>query len=174
MKKHMILLICFFMMCSIIISTGCVADIQNIELADIDNTFKEDYHHLLQVTEHMLSLSRELHVDMIVIRNTHDPVDIGYGKEMPIDEVSFKDELVVLFEKGYIYISLSKNTVYFKRWKKTLTPSYRAGFAYSKNEDKELDIQYIISQKDLSVSNWYFFEEDYEEWRLIDHTSYVS
>jgi len=81
-----------------------------------------------------------------------------------------KDEEVVeainrLFEKrGYDVISKNGNTIHFLRW--TRFRDFGSGIAYSINGIDEPDLQYLTKLEPLSESNWYYYEEDFNEWRI--------
>lgn len=145
--------------------SGCVTKKQNMEFANVQETFEEDYLLLKEVNDYMISVSEELNVHMVLIENAYDPMVVGYGYEMIIENKDIKETIQTLFKKGYMYISLYDGVVCFERWKKSFDHEYRAGFAYSPDNAGELDIEYIISQEELSVPGWYFYEEDYNEWR---------
>ena len=70
--------------------------------------------------------------------------------------------MIIDFDKD---IPSGKIWVRFERWKKAFNYEYRSGFAYSPDTAGELNVQHIISQKELSTSGWYYYEEDYNEWR---------
>ena len=171
LKKVVCAFFCCLLICCTVIMTGCIAPKQNIELADVNVTFEKDYPLLRQVTTYMLQLIDEQELHMIIINNSNDPITINYGDKLAIEDAEFKQAIKNLFDQGYMRISFNKNTpqdetvICFERWKKPGEYEYRSGYAYSPNAKGELNIQYIISQEDLSVPGWYYYEEDYNEWR---------
>ena len=172
LKRAVCVAICLFVVCFIVVMVGCVDPKQNIETADIYKTFEEDHAMLQQVTTYMLQLIDEKDLHMIIIENSSDPMTINYGDEMVIEDTEIKEIIKGLFERGYIRISFNQNTpedevvIKFKRFKKKMSYEYSSGFAYSPDAKGELNIQYIISQEELSIPGWYFYEKDYNEWRV--------
>ena len=170
-KRVIYLILCCLPICCIINLTGCVSPKQNVETTDIYGVFEEDYAMLQQVSEYTLQLINEQELRMIIIENSEDPITIDFGKELDIKNDKIRQNLKVLFDRGYIRISFYRNkleddiVIEFERFKKTMSHEYRSGYAYSPNAKGELNIQYIISQEELSVPDWYYYEEDYNEWR---------
>lgn len=140
---------------------GCVCYNQNIDSADIESTFENDYEELQTVAEYLLSLDHHL----VVIRNSSGTMNVDYGDKILLDDKEAKNAVVSLYNKGYLYISRGENTVRFERWKKALSHEFRAGFAYTTNSNGNINVQFLLKQQELSVNNWYYYEEDYNEWR---------
>ena len=158
------------MVCSLFFG-GCVPPAeQNIDLADVEATFKEDLPILEKVVEYLEQLSKSLHTSSIWIRGMDEPIYHSIGEEMPIEENEYKVYLAVLFERGYLRISYDEGSVEFWRWRKLFCHEYGSGFAYAKENNGDLHIQYIIHQRELSVDDWYYYEEDYNEWRVRKST----
>lgn len=160
-KNLISLLMIVSILSSVVVMGACTTD-QYIDSANIYMTFEDDFDELKYVADYLLSL--DFH--MIVIRNNYSPMTIDYGEKMYIEDETVKETLGVLFKKGYLSISSLDNTICFERWKKRYSYEYRSGFAFSCNETGNIDIQYIINQEELSISNWYYYEEDYNEWRV--------
>ena len=170
------ILLSILMVCAVLFYGGfCVLTRQNIQFADTDKTFKEDYPLLKMVADYMIVLNDDYGIHSIYINNSKGYMNICYGniygKEAEIKNEEIKKALRKLFRQGYMWISFDKDnaedetTITFGRWKKWLGGEYRSGFAYSPDNVGELDIGYIISQKELSTPGWYFYEEDFNEWR---------
>lgn len=153
------ILIVFF--ANIILLCGCVAQNQNIDKADVDETFEKDYEQLQIVTEYLLSLDRT----SVIIRNSYSPLEAD-GEKIEVDNKEVKKAISYLFNKGYLYIVGSNTRVYYARWKRNSSYEFRAGFAYTTNSNGNINVQFLIKQQELSVENWYYYEEDYNEWRL--------
>lgn len=134
---------------------------RNIEKADVNHTFEEDYAELAEVSEYLLSLED----DLIVIRSGYLPMTVDFDDEVPIDNWKIKNTIRHLFFKGYSYISKSGGTIKFERWEKSFSYEFRAGFAFNSYGGEGLGIQFLMKQEELSRENWYYFEEDYNEWR---------
>ena len=135
---------------------------RNIEKADINHTFEEDYAKLSEVSEYLLSLDE----DLIVIRSGYLPMSVDFDDEVPIDNWKIKNTIRHLFFKGYSYISKSGGTIEFHRWEKPFSYEFRAGFAFNKYGNEGLSVQFLMKKEKLSIENWYYFEEDYNEWRF--------
>ena len=141
--------------------SGCdVSPHQDIEKANIDVTFEEDYAQLEQVANYLL----ELEHNNITIRSV-DYISADFGEKIKIIDGNVRETLNDLFNKGYLIISKNNSTVNFARWEKTLSPEFSAGFAFKQNAEDDLNIQYVIETRELPKGNWYYYEEDYNEWR---------
>jgi len=86
------------------------------------------------------------------------------------DRVKITDEAVVeaidqLFrERGYSSIERTGNTICFVRWTRLM--DFGSGIAYTISKEKEPELQFLTKIEPLSESGWYYYEEDYNEWRL--------
>lgn len=78
-----------------------------------------------------------------------------------------------LFEKqGYDYIGKNENTIYFQEWS-ALRDNSR-GIAYSINIENEPEIYFLTKLESLDEEGWYYYEVDYNEWRIQHEKSLNS
>ena len=66
--------------------------------------------------------------------------------------------------RGYKGIGRDGNTIYFVRWTRLM--DFGAGIAYSVNGKDEPELDFVTKLEPLSEDGWYFYEEDYNEWRV--------
>lgn len=87
-----------------------------------------------------------------------------------IGDVEIKDADVLeaikrLFEKhGYKIISKSGNTIEFCEWTRLADNS--RGIAYSINGIDEPEIDFVTRLEPLDEEGWYYYEADFNEWRI--------
>ena len=141
--------------------SGCdVSPHQDIEKANIDVTFEEDYAQLEQVANYLLELDH----NTVTIRSNGEVLG-DFGEKFTIENSNIRNTIDSLFKNGYLIIIKNDSTVKFERWKKVLSPEFGAGFAYDEMGKDNINIQYLIDCKEMHRSNWYYFELDYNEWR---------
>lgn len=162
LKMRLRVVLCLFIF--LIITTqlaGCISPNQNIENANTTDTFEADYIQLEQVANYLLDIK----YDIVTIRSDGEVLG-DFGEKFTIENSNIRNTIDSLFKNGYLIIIKKNSTVKFERWKKVLSPEYRAGFAYDKTGKKNINIQYLIDCKEMHISDWYYFELDYNEWRL--------
>lgn len=152
------LLILFMLFC---VMTDLVPQSKNIDKADVNATFEEDYEYLLKVAEYLIALEDET----VWIRKPNKPMSVGYGDKREIDP-EIKGEIRGLFRRGYIDITKRGSSVVFERWKRPFSAEFRAGIAYNFRGTDWVDVEFRINQQELDVENWYYYEEDYNEYRF--------
>lgn len=152
------LLMSFMLFC---VMTDLVPQNRNIDKADVNATFEKDYEDLLEVAEYLIDLEDEL----VKIRKPYEPMSVGYGDKKDIDP-EMKGEIRSLFRRGYMSITKRGSSVVFKRWERPFSHEFRAGFAFNFRETDWVDVDFRIHQRELAVDNWYYYEEDYNEYRV--------
>lgn len=136
-----------------------------------DRIFERDYDELVQVVEYFNSLENtpyaHINTDGTMVVEIDDNVA---NTDNRVLKKEITDERVLnlvsnLYKKGYdSIVKDDNNTIYFVRWRHPIF-GWDKGFAFSVDGSKDLDIEYLVDQKPLSKSDWYYFESDYEEWR---------
>lgn len=144
--------------------SGCVSPNQNIENANPADTFEADYIQLEQVANYLLDIK----YDIVTIRSNGEVLG-DFGEKFTIENSNIRNTIDSLFKKGYLIIIKNDSTVKFERWKKVLSPEFRAGFAYDEMGKDNINILYLIDCKEMHRSNWYYFELDYNEWRTNNY-----
>lgn len=95
-------------------------------------------------------------------------MSVSNGSE--IGNVVIEDEAVlqsvkkIFEEQGYDYIGKNGNTIYFQEWS-ALRDNSR-GIAYSVNKKDEPEIYFLTKLEPLDEEGWYYYEVDYNEWRI--------
>ena len=86
-------------------------------------------------------------------------------RDVTIEDEKVKKAINWLFKRrGYKIIDKTDNTISFTRWTRLM--DFGAGIAYSINEKDEPVLQYLTKLEALSEDGWYYYEEDYNEWRV--------
>ena len=80
-----------------------------------------------------------------------------------MEDTVLRDTILHLRNKGYDTIAKRKGTVYFGRWEDPF--SWRSGFAFSTDHTGDLDIEFLIAQREMNKTDWFYYEEDYNSWR---------
>lgn len=70
----------------------------------------------------------------------------------------------LLAKQGYDYIKRNDNTIFFQEWS-ALRDNSR-GIAYSINGEDKPEIQFLTKIEPLDKKGWYYYEVDYNEWRI--------
>ncbi|MDR2167536.1 MAG: hypothetical protein LBE35_06785 [Clostridiales bacterium] len=113
----------------------------------------------------------ELIVDYLV-RSDYDRVRIWPGQDFAnphghpqINNRRVERAVVRLGQRGYSLIRKNADAIVFFRW---AGRGARAGAVYSINGQTpgEETLEYLVHIEPLSVPGWYFFREDFNEWRL--------
>ncbi len=160
-QKRSVCLLLAVLLSGVMLLSGCISTSQHIEMTEVNSTFEEDYLNLKKVAEYLMSLDYRI----VTIRNDSNPMIVDFGEEIAIENKEIRAIISDLFQKGYSLIIRNDTTVKFERWEKPFDMEFHAGFAYDYDNMGDLNIQYVIRQKELAEDNWYYFEVDYNEWR---------
>ena len=81
-----------------------------------------------------------------------------------VDDEDTLDALNHLFQNGYRVIGKGGNGVYFQRWANL---DVGRGIVYSidGNTPDESSLEFLTEIKSLSEERWYFYIEDFNEWK---------
>ncbi len=69
----------------------------------------------------------------------------------------------LMIKRGYRYIGKSDNTIRFTQW---AFGDEERGIAYSVNAEEKPTVQYLTKLEPLSEAGWYYYEADYNVWRI--------
>ena len=83
------------------------------------------------------------------------------GEKIEFDKFEKSDVLTELKRDGYKVIVRNDNTIHFQRWSNM---DSGCGIAYVTNGDVP-KLQFLTRLKSLPKKNWYYYEENYNEWR---------
>jgi len=166
---------CIAIVCIIALMTGLSACAKNYlpgNESDIDAVFERDYSTIMDVTSYLLSLEENTvyinYNPIEVLGEFGKPLDIsgGLGKPITFPSQTIKQLAVNLEDKGYNHITKKDNVVVFDVWRRLIGSEFDAGFVYSVDGSGDLSaLQFLTYQRPLSKENWYYYEEDYNEWR---------
>ncbi len=134
---------------------------KNINKASVNASFEEDFEDLQRVADYLISLENK----SVWIRNPRQPMSVDVGETRDIDP-EIKGTVRRLFRRGYMNITKSDTSVVFERWKGPFSLEFRAGFAFNFRGTDWVDVQFRINQQELDREDWYYYEEDYNQWRV--------
>lgn len=121
----------------------------------IEKYFKRDKNELVIVADYFATYDLPISFNQINFYSTN------YKKN--IKDKRVLDAITRLLEdRRYSVIGKSGNTVYFQKWERGA--DLGVGLAYSL-DGLEPVLQYLTKLEPLLEENWYFYEEDYNEWR---------
>ena len=141
--------------------SACSED--HLQEDEIDTDFEQDYAQIDDITKYLLSLEEtDVNIDF-----EHNKMTVGLGKPMEFQSSEIKKIVGELEKKGYHQITKKDNVVIFDVWRKPFSAEYESGFVYSVDGTGDLSaIQFLIYQRALSKENWYYYESNYNEWRV--------
>jgi len=163
MEKHRTIIIISIVIISTIITSALLINVwldpyYRPDKDKMEKYFKRDKDDIVLIAEYFAdSNSESFHLTDLNFHSTN------YNK-------TINDEKVVkaftqLFEKrGYSVISKNGNTIYFQKW--TRGADLGIGIAYSINGEDKPILDFLTKLEPLSEKNWYFYEADYNEWRI--------
>jgi len=127
----------------------------------IEEDFVENYDNIIVVTDYLTTSEHEnIHINnRIDLETMFNDTNI----DLSIDDASAIRAINTLFDKGYSAITKNGNTISFQR--STRLMDFGSGVAYS-IDGTEPQQQFLTRLVALSEANWYYYEEDYNEWRL--------
>jgi len=127
----------------------------------MEEIFDEDYELLIIVRDYLKNSTYE----HIYIHSTMDRREMSVrGHRTEIEDIKTIEAIDALMNLGYSAMGKNGNTIYFLRWS---VRNAGRGIVYSidGNEPTETNLQFLTGLEPLSVSNWYYYEEDFNEWR---------
>jgi hypothetical protein len=89
---------------------------------------------------------------------------VGELGSVPVSDQKVIDTVALLFSSGYQTITKKENAIVFLRW--TGRDSGR-GVVYSLDGQlpNESVLPFLIRIEPLSIEGWYYYEEDFNEWK---------
>lgn len=97
----------------------------------------------------------------------------SFVKCIPVIVISFAVVMLLvwgvvrkLFRRGYMNIIKNDTSIVFERWKRPFSYEFRAGFAFNFRGTDWVDVDFRINQQELEKDDWYYYEEDYNEYRI--------
>ena len=134
----------------------------------MESYFQSDKDYLLTIVEYFadvgfanISIRRPLFPGHVYPSNIHMLVGsytIDIGDEDVIEAV------YTLFRQGYGEISKGGNIIVFQRWS-NLDAGRGIVYSINGNTPREDEINFLVEILPLSQEGWYFYIEDFNEWR---------
>lgn len=134
---------------------------KNIDNACVNETFEDDFEDLQKVADYLISLENK----SALIRTPYKPMSVDLGQTREIDS-EVKEIVRKLFRRGYMNIIKNDTSIVFERWKRPFSYEFRAGFAFNFRGTDWVDVDFRINQQELEKDDWYYYEEDYNEYRI--------
>lgn len=155
MKKIFIITASLFIT---IMLSACSGFISPPSAEDVVTKFQNNYEVIITVTNFLAQSEYK----NIYINDTSGDMAVGIS-HASISDSSVTDAIRQLHGKGYTIIIRTGNTIYFQQWTRFMGAG--CGIAYSIDHNLEPRMEYLTELKPLSQSGWYYYVEDYEQWR---------
>ena len=129
----------------------------------MEKYFKKDNADIMLITEFLIDSE---HLEISISKNFQKEGYMFAG--VNLRDIKIEDEAVVkavnrLFNRrGYRVIEKRYGTISFEKW--AMFEKDR-GIVYSINGKDEPTLPYLTKLEPLSKTGWYYYEEDYNEWR---------
>lgn len=102
---------------------------------------------------------------MLLMHESSNSINATIEKEyVTVSAEEVNRAIKAVMEKGCNKIYKNGDTVDFLMW--TEITDFAAGIVYYTREKGTPDIQFLTKLEPLSRKGWYYYEEDYNEWRL--------
>ena len=119
--------------------------------------FNRDKEEIIRITDYFVGMKSNVSFDSVDFK--------AMNYKSFIKDQKVVDDLKTLFEeKGYEVIGKNNNTIYFQKWSRGA--DLGIGLAYLIDLDANSDLEFLVKLEPLLEKNWYFYESDYNEWRL--------
>lgn len=163
MKKYRISIIVTFIIVTIIIISAllvnmCLDPFYRPDKEKMEKYFKRDRDDIIIIVDYFSNNSSSS-----IIFN-HPNIKANTDRFKVDDDIVLEAINILLNERGYSVIGKRENTIYFQKW--TRGANLGIGISYSINKEDKPIIDHITKLEPLSESGWYFYEEDFEEWKL--------
>lgn len=161
-KKHVCIIIAIVTWVSVIFAlAGCSRFVfQNSK----GKVFSRDYTSLSLVADYLVSLE---HDSVYIPSEYPDGEILASGTICFIDNDDIVNAIAILREAGCSVIDKDAGVITFVYWS---TSDVGKGFAYSSDgSDPQLQFQTYLEK--LSMENWFYYEEDFNLWRLENQES---
>lgn len=125
----------------------------------METVFTKDHELLTTITNYLANSG----YDSVYIPSTIESGEMSNaGRTVKIDDVEVVTAINTLKKRGYSVIGKDGNTIHFQRWSNL---DNGRGITYSINGN-EPTLQFLTKLEPLPEPNWYYYEEDYNEWRI--------
>ncbi len=130
----------------------------------METIFTKDQELLTNVTNYLTNSG----YDTVYIPSTMESGEMSNaGTTVKIDDIEVATTINTLKKRGYSVIGRDGNTIHFQRWANL---DNGCGIAYSINGN-EPTLQFLTKLEPMTEPNWYYYEENYNEWRTRNITN---
>lgn len=130
----------------------------------MEKHFQNDKEYIFVVNEYLVNSK----YGEIYIPSTMESGEMSNaGTPVKINETEVVTAINTLKKRGYSVIGKDGNTIHFQRWSNL---DNGRGVAYSVNGN-EPTLQFLTKLEPLTEPNWYYYEENYNEWRTRNVTN---
>ncbi len=156
---------CFLISSFLLCVTLCSCSSPNADKAEA--CLLELYDDLEVVTEYL----SEYDYHNIVITKADGTMNLLLKEIVQIEDEEVVSSIKSLFDSGIgkIYKSDEYNAIKFLRWRRF--NDFGAGLIYAINDESEPSVTYQTEMTSLSKDGWYYYEEDFNEWKLQKRAS---
>lgn len=123
----------------------------------IERYFNRDKEEIIRITDYFVGMKSNISFNSVDFK--------AKNYKSFIKDQKVVDALKTLFEeKGYEVIGINNNTVYFQKWSRGA--DLGIGLTYLVDLGDKSDLEFLTKLEPLLEKNWYFYEANYNEWRL--------
>ncbi len=163
-RKTRIITVCVSLFVIIAITFGlmywAIDKLTPLDKDRAERYFNRDKEDILLVTQYFVNSG----YSNILIHDANGNISIGYNSLMITDETVKKAVNNLIDKRGYISMERTDNTISFAMWCRLSDVS--RGIAYSIDKEHEPTLEYLTELEPLEEDGWYYYEDDYNEWRV--------
>ena len=129
----------------------------------METIFEKDQELLVVITNYFVDSGFE----NIYIYDDMETGEISInGEHIIVNDAKVVEAISTLKSRNYSVISKNGNTIIFQRWSNL---DNGRGITYSV-DGNEPEVQFLTRLEHLSEPNWYYYEEDFNEWRIREQS----
>lgn len=131
-----------------------------------EKVFRRNKDEFIIVAEYMADNN---YISVQVDKNVNKVYGVTGGFTVRPEEITDKNVVNAverLFSRGIITIHGHRNSIIFLRWRRF--NDFGAGIVCSIDAGEEPTADYLTKLEPLPVDGWYYYESDYNEWRLYN------
>lgn len=173
MKKNYIIYIALIIFVSLflipnllpiaLLINGCSS--YSINQSNIEKSFEKDKNYLISVKNYLCSVKGN-----VIIYCSMDTIEMKIdGETFPINGTTITEELTKLRNLGYNTVEKGNNYVAFLKWSNL---DSGRGIVYSVDGNKP-NLPFLTKLEPLNEERWYYYEEDFNEWKKINGNSNI-
>ena len=134
----------------------------------MERHFARDYELLSEMVTHIMNFDYET---VVITRYMEDgEMSVG-GRRIEIEDVEVLNAINRLKRRGYRVIDKGDNAISFVRWSNM---DNGRGVVYSLDGNEpssDYTLPFLTRLEPLSKTNWFYYEEDFNEWRVRQRTN---